>query len=197
MPNTGSQSKTKRPNNFQNVIFVDRDGVINYDNLAGYITRWKYFKFIPGSLKALAQLTKAGFKIVIISNQAGIGDGVYPKKELIDITRKMKRKMKQSGVKVAGIYYCLHGKKAGCKCRKPKTGLFKQAAHDISFYKRKTYFIGDKISDLLAGKRFGLRTGFVLTGHGKHEAPKIPARLKPDVRGANLLQLTRRLLKSL
>lgn len=153
----------------EKVIFIDRDGVINEDPIGDYIKRWEDFRFIPGVVDALRSLVKDGYEIVVVSNQAGIGDGAYSESTLNQITTNMVAQLKRSGIRIRGIYYCLHGKTAGCECRKPKTGLFDQAARDISFDASKTYFIGDKASDVEAGCRFGLQTLFVLTGHGTND----------------------------
>ena len=170
----------------EKIIFIDRDGVINHDPIGDYIKTWADFRFCDGVLEALAQLTQYGFKIVIVSNQAGIGDGVYPKSELKEITQKMIAEIERHGAKVEKIYYCLHGKQAHCNCRKPKTGLFEQAAKDYSFEKNKTYLIGDKLTDIEAGKRFGLKTIMVMTGHGKLDKPRITEASKPDLMFENL-----------
>lgn len=167
----------------EKAIFIDRDGVINEDPIGDYVKRWEDFRFIPGSVEALKRLQDSGYKIVIISNQAGIGDGVYSESALKDITAKMLSELKKSGVTVRGIYYCLHGKEANCACRKPKTGLFQQAANEIQFNPNETYFVGDKASDVQAGKTFGLKTIFVLTGHGKIDK----AQLSPNVRPEQIL----------
>ena len=162
------------------MIFIDRDGVINEDPIGDYVKRWKDFRFIPGVLESLKRLVQAGFGIVIISNQAGIGDGEYSEEALNVITDKMMRELKKNGIPTKGIYYCLHGKEANCDCRKPKTGLFKQAAQEILFRPAETYFIGDKQTDVQAGKKFGLRTIFVLTGHGTADQRKLKAEERPE-----------------
>lgn len=162
------------------IIFIDRDGVINEDVIGDYIKRWEDFHFIPGSLEAMKELSIHGFEIVIISNQAGIGDGAYSESALKDITNKMLEQLKQNSVQVHGVYYCLHGKDAGCECRKPKTGLFFQASRKIQFNPSQTYFIGDKVSDVEAGKKFGLKTLFVLTGHGSIDQSKLTGDLIPE-----------------
>ncbi len=112
MPNIGLRSKTKRRRKIKKLIFIDRDGVINHDVIGGYITRWKDFKFISGSLSALRKLARHQYQVAIVSNQAGIGDGIYPKKVLLEITKKMLGIMEKSKIKISGIYYCLHGRKA-------------------------------------------------------------------------------------
>ena len=162
------------------IIFVDRDGVINEDLIGDYIKHWKDFRFIPGSLEALQKLAEHGYDIVIISNQAGIGDGVFTETALNELTKKMMDELKKSLVPIKAVYYCLHGKEAGCDCRKPKTGLFVRAARDIYFDPSKTFFIGDKVTDIEAGKKFGLKTLFVLTGHGSSDQPKLTGELIPE-----------------
>ncbi|MDD5218242.1 MAG: HAD-IIIA family hydrolase, partial [Candidatus Omnitrophica bacterium] len=125
-------------------------------------------------------LCDRGYELVVISNQAGIGDGVYPESALWDIQKKMLAEFTQRGVRIRSSHYCLHGKKAGCSCRKPETGLFKQAVDGVTYDPGQTYFIGDKASDVEAGKRFGIHTIFVRTGHGKFDEPKLSGTLKPD-----------------
>lgn len=169
--------KNQKP---RKIIFIDRDGVINEDLIGDYIKTWNDFRFIPGSIEALQKISQKGYGIIIISNQAGIGDGTYLEGALDDITNKMIHQLKENQIQVKGIYYCLHGKDAGCNCRKPKTGLFVQAARDIQFNPSETYFIGDKVTDVEAGKKFGLRTLFVLTGHGSIDQPKLVNGLKPE-----------------
>lgn len=171
---------TKTPASRDKVIFIDRDGVINWDPIGDYIKHWKHFRFLPGVIPALKKLSDKKFKIVIISNQAGIGDGVYPESALEDITLKMLYALEKKKVRIDALYFCLHGKKHGCNCRKPKTQMFKIASEKLSYDKKKTFYIGDKHSDVEAGKRFGLKTIMVLTGHGVHDLPKLKKPYYPN-----------------
>lgn len=173
------------------VIFIDRDGVINVDPIGDYIKSWKNFRFEAGALNALKKITDLGYEIIIISNQAGIGDKVYPERELWNIHENMMRVFAEKGIRVSAGVYCLHGKKAGCKCRKPEIGLFKKVSRHISFDRAKTFFIGDKITDVQAGKRFGLKTIMVMTGHGKLEADQAVGKNKPTHTAKNLLDSVR------
>lgn len=170
------------------IIFIDRDGVINVDPIGDYIKSWKNFRFEAGALQALKKITDKGYEIIVISNQAGIGDKVYPEKELWNIHKNMMALFAKKGIRCSAGIYCLHGKKAGCKCRKPEIGLFKEAAKRVSFDRKKTFFIGDKISDVQAGKRFGLKTIMVMTGHGKLEVDQAVGANKPDFKAKNLLE---------
>ena len=164
----------------ERVVFIDRDGVINVDPIGDYVKSWEDFKFHDGVFPGLKQLRDACYKIVLISNQAGVGDEVYPEKKLWEIHEKMMEVFKQKGIQIEGAHYCLHGKLAGCDCRKPRTGLFRQAAQKLDFDKSRTYFLGDKSSDVEAGKNFGLKTILIRTGHGPREETLCQGALRPD-----------------
>ena len=162
-------------------IFIDRDGVINKD-LWRYVEHWDEFEFLPGVLETFKLLEDKGFNVVIVSNQAGIGDGKYTEEALRDINENMQRVIKENGGKIHAMFYCLHGKEAGCDCRKPKTGLFEQAEKELSpFNKETSFFIGDKLSDVQAGKAFGLKTALVLTGYGEKAQGEIDHDTMPDI----------------
>ena len=162
------------------VIFIDRDGVINKD-LWKYVEHWGEFEFLPGVLGAFKLLAENDFHINIISNQAGVGDGKFTEEALADVNRNMISEIKKVGGNVDGTYYCLHGKQEGCSCRKPEIGLFEKAVQDIPpFEKSHTFFIGDKLTDIEAGKRFGLKTILVLTGYGDKSKADITEATRPD-----------------
>ncbi len=161
------------------VVFIDRDGVINVD-LWKYVETWKEFKFEKSALEALKKLTDKGFDIFIISNQAGVGDGVFTEAAMWEVHEKMAAAMAKRGIVIRGARYCTHGKKARCECRKPKTQLLEKAVAGLNFDKSKTFFVGDKLSDLEAGRNFGVKTILVRTGYGKDSEKKIPKALKPD-----------------
>ncbi|MBU9889311.1 MAG: HAD-IIIA family hydrolase [Candidatus Omnitrophica bacterium] len=161
------------------VVFIDRDGVINVD-LWKYVEHWDEFRFEEGVCEALKALTDGGFDIFIISNQAGVGDGVLTERAMWDVHEKMVAELGRCGVVIRGAHYCTHGKKAACDCRKPKTLLFEQAVRGVVFDKAKTFFVGDKLSDIEAGKNFGLRTILVRTGYGRQAEAQLTAALRPD-----------------
>lgn len=143
----------------KNVVFLDRDGVINKKPKKGdYVKRWNEFKFLPGSIEAIKLLNQSGYKIFVISNQAGIARGEMRKKDLDLIHKNMKKELKKNGAKINGIYYCPHGWDGGCHCRKPKPGMLYQASKEHLFDLTKTVFIGDDIRDKQAGDDAGCRT---------------------------------------
>lgn len=162
------------------IVFIDRDGVINVDPIGDYVKSWDQFRFEKGALKALKKISDAGLGIILISNQAGVGDGVYPESALWDIHEKMMAEFSKEGIRILSSHYCLHGKSHGCKCRKPEIGLFREAVKGMAYDPQKTFFVGDKASDVEAGRRFGIRTIFVRTGHGRIDEPKLKGKLRPD-----------------
>ena len=161
------------------IVFIDRDGVINVD-LWKYVVTWKEFRFEKGALDALKVLTDKGFEIFIISNQAGVGDGIFSEAAMWQVHEKMVAAMAKREVKIRGARYCIHGKKEKCDCRKPKTQLLEKAVANIQFDKEKTYFVGDKLSDLEAGRNFGVKTILVRTGYGTKTEKKLTDALRPD-----------------
>ena len=162
------------------VVFVDRDGVINED-LFDYVKDWEDFRFNEGVVEGLKRLTKADYKIILISNQAGVGDGEFTEEKHWAIHQRMLEVFQREGIHLDNAYYCLHGKKEGCQCRKPKTGLFERASRNgLAFDKTRTYFLGDKTTDVEAGKNFGLRTILIRTGYGAQHEALCQGPSKPD-----------------
>lgn len=149
-------------------IFLDRDGVINrYPGDTKYVTRWKEFSFLPKAKKAIAELHKNSFKIFIISNQAGVGKGIFTKRALDLITRNMLRQVKESGGRIERVYYCTHRKDENCPCRKPKAGLVDIIKKKYPIKLKDTFFIGDTIRDVHTARAAGCKSILVLSGKEK------------------------------
>lgn len=135
------------------IILLDRDGVINKKpKKAEYVKKWKEFEFLPGAIDALKLLTKKGYEIIIITNQAGIGRGVMTEKDLKEIHEKFLETCREEKINIKGIYYCPHNWDDGCFCRKPKPGMLFKAAAEHSFDLTKSVFIGDDERDEQAGQ---------------------------------------------
>ena len=120
------------------------------------------------------------FDIFIISNQAGVGDGIFSEAAMWKVHEKMVAVMAKREIKIKGARFCTHPKKAKCDCRKPKTQLLEKAVANLTFDKEKTYFVGDKLSDLEAGKNFGVKTILVRTGYGAKTEKKLTDELRPQ-----------------
>lgn len=150
------------------VVFLDRDGVINeYPGDRNYVTSVKNFNFIPGSIEGIKKLKEKGFKIFVVSNQAGVAKGLYSLKDLDKINKKLLKALKSKGASVDGIYYCIHRNEDECICRKPKTGLLDQAVSAAQIKPEVSFFIGDSFRDMKAAKEFGAKPVLVLSGKEK------------------------------
>lgn len=135
-------------------VFLDRDGVINRKAPEGeYVTSWEEFAFLPGALDGLARLAGAGVPIVVVTNQRGIARKRMTEADLADIHRRMLAAIREAGGRVDAIYHCPH--EGGCRCRKPGTGLFVDAAADLGLRLDQTAVIGDQPSDMEAAARIG------------------------------------------
>lgn len=149
-------------------IFLDRDGVINkYPGDTRYVTSWKNFKFLPRARKAVAKLHKNNFKLFIISNQAGVGKGIFSKKDLDLITKNMLNGIRIAQGNIDAVYYCTHRKEENCYCRKPKAGLIDMVKKKYPVDIKSSFFIGDTIRDVITAKAAGCKSILILSGKEK------------------------------
>lgn len=143
---------------YQRIVFIDRDGTINKLR-TDYVKNLSEFELLPNIAEQLAKLQKFGFKIVVITNQSAINKGLLKKEELEKIHEFMKSELSKLGCNINAIYYCPHTSQEYCDCRKPKTGLFKQAISDFkNLDLQNSWMIGDKDSDIQAGLAIGVNT---------------------------------------
>ena len=150
----------------QRYILLDRDGVINQDS-DKFIKSPEEWLPIPGSLEAIALLNAHGYKVAIVTNQSGISRGLFDESTLTAIHAKMSDLVQQQGGNITAIYHCPHGPDDHCECRKPKSGLLKQFAHDFDVDLTTTCVIGDSLRDLQAGEDVGAEPILVKTGKGQ------------------------------
>lgn len=146
-------------------IFIDRDGVIN-ENRSDYVKSWDEFHFLSGSREAIAALTKAGHRIVVCTNQAGVAQGLLSLETMEDIHRRMLAAVEEAGGSIEKVYACTHNKTAECDCRKPRPGMLLRASRELGLDLHDAVFIGDSITDMQAGSAAGVQTMLVLTGLG-------------------------------
>ncbi len=138
------------------VILLDRVGVLNVRSAKGkYVTSPEDFHWIPGSIEAISLLKNQGYKVFVISNQAGIARGILTEAMLHSIHRKMQNDLAKHGVQIDQIYYCPHGWDENCYCRKPQPGMLFQAQREHCFDLTQTYFVGDDERDIQAGLAVG------------------------------------------
>jgi len=147
-------------------IILDRDGVINEDSV-GYIKSLAEWVPIPGSLQAIADLSKSGFSVFVITNQSGIGRGYYSLQAMQQIHDHMLQEVDKLGGAIQGIYFCPHHPDLQCECRKPNTGMFLQLAKEHSVDLQQSFYVGDKLTDLQAGDGVNAQSILVKTGNGE------------------------------
>ena len=164
-----AQQELKQPSLDLNLIdknwtlFIDRDGVINYEKENEYVTSWQEFKFYEGVLEAFQKFREKFGTIIIISNQRGVGKGLMTESDLIDIHQQMQKKIEQAAGRIDNIYYCT-STNAKHPDRKPNPGMFFSAQKDFpDIDLSKSIMIGNKPTDMLAGRNAGIYTVFVKT----------------------------------
>jgi len=153
------------------LVIVDRDGVINEDSDA-YIKSLAEFRFIPGSLEALARLAQAGYQVAVATNQSGIARGLFDLDALNAMHGKLHRDLGALGGRIDLIAYCPHGPNEGCQCRKPKPGLFLEIGERLGCSLEGVPAIGDSLRDLVAARSVNARPILVRTGKGERTLAK-------------------------
>jgi len=142
-------------------VFLDRDGVVNVDR--GYVHRVQDFEFMPAALTACRQLARAGFALVVVTNQAGVARGRYGIDDFRRLSEWMAAQFAQAGAPLSAIYFCPHHPGGSvpslsrpCACRKPQPGMILAAAEDLRLDLARSSLVGDKWSDIAAGRRAGV-----------------------------------------
>lgn len=148
------------------LIILDRDGVINFGS-AQFIKSPDEWKPIPGSLEAIARLTREGWRVVVATNQSGLARGLFEMATLNAIHAKMHRAVAAAGGRIEAVFYCPHSADMKCGCRKPEAGLFNEIAARYGRDLAGVPVIGDSLRDLLAAARVGARPLLVKTGKGE------------------------------
>ncbi len=148
------------------LIIIDRDGVINYDSDV-YIKSPEEWLPIPGSLEAIAELNRAGYQVVVATNQSGIARGLYDLNMLEKIHKKIADELAKLGGRIDEIFFCPHHPDENCECRKPKPGLLYRIQKKYAVNLKDIFFIGDSIRDIQAAQTAGCKPILVLTGNGK------------------------------
>lgn len=144
-------------------VFLDRDGTVIEEKY--YLSKLEDIAFIPGSEAAIARLNRAGVKVVVVTNQSGVGRGYFTEEFVRQTHEVLQTHLAQRGAHIDAYYFCPHAPGVDCDCRKPKVGMFEQAARDFQLPLRGV-MVGDRMSDLKAGENAGLLRVLVKTGLG-------------------------------
>jgi D-glycero-D-manno-heptose 1,7-bisphosphate phosphatase len=160
------------------LVMIDRDGVINEDS-GEFIKSVAEWRPIAGSLEAIASLHRAGWTVTVVTNQSGVGRGLYDEATLAKIHEHMRERVRAAGGELAGVYYCPHLPDAGCECRKPKPGMFRALERELGVSVVGAPYIGDRMSDVEAAEVVGARPMLVRTGTGASTVALLGARRVP------------------
>ena len=152
------------------VLLIDRDGTVVEER--NYLSRPEDVVLLPGAAEGLAAFKKAGFRLVLVTNQSGIGRGYFTEARLGEIHARMDELLLEQGVAFDQILYCPHLPSDGCNCRKPNTGLAEKALSDYGKRPVRVVVIGDKAIDVELGRRLSATTILVRTGYGDEELAK-------------------------
>ena len=157
------------------LVILDRDGVINHDS-DHFIKNPDEWKPIPGSLEAIARFNQAGYRVVIATNQSGIGRGLFDMAMLNTIHDKLYRALAQVGGRIDALFYCPHAADLNCQCRKPRPGMLEEIGRRFNSPLQGVPAIGDALRDLEAAAAVGAQPMLVLTGKGQrtHETGGLP-----------------------
>lgn len=151
-------------------VFLDRDGTTNIEK--NHLFRIEDWEWINGAPEAIRRLNQASFKVVVVSNQAGIARGLYGHKDVEKLHAFILDELKKMGAWIDAFYYCPHhpdfGDEGACSCRKPAPGLILRAAADLNIDLRYSWMIGDKLIDARAGLAAGTKPVLVRTGYGEY-----------------------------
>ncbi|HTT14048.1 MAG TPA: D-glycero-beta-D-manno-heptose 1,7-bisphosphate 7-phosphatase [Burkholderiaceae bacterium] len=170
--------------------FLDRDGVINVDH--GYVFRREDFEFVDGVLEASATLAGRGFALVVVTNQSGIGRGLYSEDDFAALTAWMSERFEAAGAALAGVYHCPHhpveardAYRIECDCRKPAPGMLLQAARELTIDLERSALFGDKRHDLEAAAAAGVPARILLGTNGE----RLPAAIEASLCSARFRSL--------
>jgi D-glycero-D-manno-heptose 1,7-bisphosphate phosphatase len=161
-------------------VFLDRDGTLIEE--AGYVNHLSMVKLFPYTIDAVRQLNLAGFKVVVLTNQAGISRGIVPEPFVADAHAYLSQRLAAGSAAVDAYYYCPHhpagvvqGLNVECECRKPKAGMWQRAAADLGLDLARSFSVGDRWRDVRAARAAGTRSVMVRTGYGHAEEQSPPA----------------------
>lgn len=173
-------------------IFLDRDGVIIRKAAEGeYITKVSEMEFLAGSVEAIAELSRSGFKVIIVTNQRGVATGKIHVPELDRIHNSLRQKVSIGGGEVCDIFYCPHDVSENCLCRKPKAGMLFWAAEKYELSLPDCWMVGDARSDIIAGQTAGCKTVLITSTTELHQEDEVA-----DICAASLLSASKSILTS-
>jgi len=173
--------------------FLDRDGTLIEE--VGYLNRIDRIALFPWSVDAVRLLNRAGFKVVVITNQAGVARGFFGEEFVREVEGWLAGRMHEGGARIDGFYYCPHhpqgvveAYRRDCECRKPRPGMVLKASSDLGLDLARSVVVGDRWLDVELGRAVGARSILVRTGHGQREEHQPPDGVGADAVVENLIE---------
>ena len=180
-------------------VFLDRDGTVVED--PHYLADPDRLTLIPGAAAAIRQLSAAGFAVIVVTNQSGIAQGLYSEAQYRAVAARLDEVLESAGARVDATYYCPHHPdyNGPCDCRKPDTGLYRRAAAALALDPAASYYVGDKLTDVIPAVSLAGQGILVRTGHGAAAEPSLLSGfwVADDLRGASELILREQRLRSI
>lgn len=170
----------------QTAVFLDRDGTINYD--PGYISSPSELYVFPAARKGLKLLQEKGFLLFVVTNQSGVGRGFFTQRDLEAVHQKLEDELKEDGIYLKGIAVCPHHPDEGCDYRKPSPKLVYEIADKFEIDLKQSFFVGDKILDVLTGSNAGCQTILLATPEQLNQLKQEPDWQEPDYIAPDLYQ---------
>lgn len=161
-------------------LFLDRDGVVIIDR--GYLSDPDRVDLLPGVAETMAEASAAGYLLVGVSNQSGLGRGLFTAEDLARVMTRVDELLAEAGTGFDGFFFCPHAPQAGCDCRKPATGLLQEAGESCRWDPARSWVVGDKICDVALGRNGGLGGVLVRTGYGAGQEAEVTRRWPDDDR---------------
>ena len=182
-------------------VFLDRDGTLSEER--GFIDRLELIEIFPWTSDAIRLLNRAGFAVVVVTNQSAIGRGIIDLPFLRTVHDAFDRHLVRSGAKIDRYYYCPHHPDAplpeyrmACRCRKPGPGMIEQATTDLGLDPSRSFMVGDRLIDVACGHAAGVRSLLVRSGHSAHRGEAPPGLSEPDAILNNLMEAVGWILRS-
>jgi len=161
-------------------LFLDRDGVVIVDR--GYLGDPDQVELLPGVAETMGAAAAAGYLLIGVSNQSGLGRGLFSMDDLTRVMLRLDELLAGAGTGFDGFFYCPHAPREGCDCRKPEAGLFDEAAQTCRWDPFSSWVLGDKASDVAFGRNRDLGAALVLTGYGSAQREEVARQWKDDPR---------------
>ena len=181
----------KKSTKAEPAIFLDRDGTINVE--IGFLSEPEQFEFLPNAIAGMKMMRNMGYRLIIVTNQGGIGLGYFSKRDFYKVTSRMLTELHENDILIDKVYFCPHSLADECNCRKPNIGLIERAHEEMNIDLSNSYFIGDRLTDVETGKNAKLKTMLLRTDN--YEKSKI-VEADPDYIVADLVEAAQVILKN-